>query len=292
MSDDTPYGIIIENLEDTHDLVIGNKNVDDFVKYVKHILVDFCDLIIKRSLMSYNSDYYVSGDKSLKHILSLGMQHKSSDFDINVKDAKDIEQISQHIVSECDDLLSYSYTKIYRYQIFLYLLYLQIVDDNLYNYYMYDKIIYYGKIRTIKDGIETISSDKIFIKIAIEGYSVHNVGKRTNMVGPLEHLQREYEYNYCTYYIPIANIGIDNLTVYVNPSLIKINEINYAFFPIILINILKSMTKEPNKLIKNIKKYRHIVSPHTYNKSFLKKYCNQATLLEMFANVASSYLHP
>lgn len=147
-------------------MCIGDRIVYDFVKYVKYILVDFCDLIIKRSLMSYNDDYYVSGDKSLKHILSLGMQHKSSDFDINVKDAQDIEQISHHIDSECNNLLSYSYTKIYRHQVFLHLYYLKSVNNDLYNYYMYDKMIYYGKIKTIKDGIETFS-DNIFIKLAL-----------------------------------------------------------------------------------------------------------------------------
>jgi hypothetical protein len=252
---------------------IRNVNLKEVINLIEFTLREIIDLLIKKQLNNcVDINYYVLGGKGLNTIIQDKYLLKSFDFDIHVKNEEEIKKISKYLVSKCKEELDRSWQKMIRNQIYKKLLSLNIVDNTIENYYMFDDLIFYG-IRKNRLNLN-YNIKGLFLKLKLKNniFSYNNVDiNYTNYYRNNDLVDSGVNYNIL--YIPIADIDIEENVnfgfkiynknkdyIYINPG----ENIMYANYVILLFNLLKSLATVPNKLESNLYKYNKIIEPLLY----------------------------
>ena len=139
-------GVIANNYKNVYGNIKNNVFFIDFMSDIENILLDIVNVVMKRSLYQYNSDfntvkdYFIVGGKAINKIISVNKLKPSFDFDIhlstnlNVKDfIVKIEDNTKKIVNE-----------LYRHFIYIHLLKHDLITSNEHYYYFNETIFVYG----------------------------------------------------------------------------------------------------------------------------------------------------
>jgi len=255
----------------------GFQNIDLYkcINLIEFSLSEIIDLIVKKQLEKINTiKYNIVGGKGLNNIIRNKYLAKSFDFDIHVKNDIDVENISKHIVTECNNELNLEWQQMLRKIMYQKLLTLNMVDATLENYYMNAPLIYYG-VRNHRT-VDGPNIKGLFLKLKL----------RNNL---FEYKKKAIDYtNYYTnslvdlngnidgkniLYIPIADIDTDaqlnfgikvydvQESIYQNPM----ENVNYADYLILLFNLINCVSKINGKTESNLNKYNKMIKPLYYN---------------------------
>ena len=275
------------------------------INLIELSLSEIIDFLIKKSLhdpkiKDLGIDYYILGGKAINNIIKLKYIKKSFDFDIHVKNPKDIINISKYITDYCNSELNKSYNKMLRYQIYKKLLLLNLVDSNLKDYYFHNNLIFYGNRINRTNPANQISGLFIKLKLRKNLFKYDKIDiKYSNFLLNTElnanDLRRTIGVNNILY-IPIADIDLDNvvtfgINVYNTSSSIYRNpfeNINYADFSIILFNLLKCIVKVPNKIESNGKKLNNFIKSLYYNCNIYNEYNSLNKFNTMYRKIIKS----
>jgi hypothetical protein len=273
--------ILVYNLPLSHThFLVNNIVFEEFYNIINYSLLELIDKTIKKSLEEYTDKYCILGGKALNKIISNKYLIKSFDFDIHVKKDTDINKISKYIITKSNSFLNLNYKLNLRKEIFIKLKKLNIVDDDLKEYYMTNDLFFYGLRRVRR--VEGFNIASLFIKLKLKEEIFKYDGKIINYTNyyngdyiqdndllnshiniiylPIADIDNEYDLNYG------INIFETN-SIYNPPSEPKLNYANYS---VILYNSIKNILKVGNKANMNIKKFNFLQMTLYYNCEFLE----------------------
>ena len=252
-------GVIANNYKNVYGNIKNNVFFIDFMSDIENILLDIVNVVMKRSLYQYNSDfntvkdYFIVGGKAINKIISVNKLKPSFDFDIhlstnlNVKDfIVKIEDNTKKIVNE-----------LYRHFIYIHLLKHDLITSNEHYYYFNETIFVYGARQK-----PTKLIPGLFFKLKLKKGLLDN--------GTTE------------LYYPIADVGLDcdihtKLCIKnnIDANIFKreyYDGLYYATFPIIIFNLCNyTAITYGQKRKKNLSKLKLLIDPRNYSCEMITK---------------------
>lgn len=223
------------NINNTVERVLFNTCIE----FIEKELVDIIESSFNTILRDIDDiNFYIAGGKALNNIVSNKVLFKSFDYDIHVKNDRNIIPMRDTITLRINEYFNLHYRKLLRFFIYQKLLKLKLIDPTdreLLRYYLTDDLFYFG-YRQREDLSNNSQIQGNFIKIkfskTIDGTSVlydstnqpydfTNCGFDFYVKDPLDSLQirLDYTYNrlktqnagnrYNIFYLPISDIDAD-----------------------------------------------------------------------------------
>lgn len=289
-----------------HDVIKNGKKTDmtlnDMIELIEFELLDIMDILVKDALRNCTSYYYVLGGKSLNNLYMpsiRGINSRSFDFDIHVHQNTDIVKLSKFIVDDTNTTLNQHWKVPFKYQIFRKLKKLNLIDNSNIDYYVNDKLFYYGTRQRRSDPIK-ISSVFIRFQFRPTLFSYKNINNYLySNINKTYDLNKQYIKN--DIYIPIIDIDTDDdlnigvkvyktginvgnvgdphnfqYSIYMSP----IDKINYADLYVSTFNLIRLIAMG-YKTDNNIKKFKNLFNFNNYSCDVLTTYDQQYSNLHI-----------